>query len=231
MALNKNRARQAARDIAEEFDEDLPVGSADDFDPDAPEEFTDEDALEVSKGLSSAERLSMDRSRQRGRVPHAESRGHKTNDARENREHSDNDFAYRPLNSLDAPKARPGMEQRWIRVMVGDKNDVRNWSRQQRYHWVPRQLETVPDSFNPPTQQVGGLGEVIMVGDLVLCERDARYGQSRKKFMAEQHRRQVKATKRHVKKVERDGHEITVTDRDGTPTVGRGRRVKAQDDE
>lgn len=229
MALSKARAAAAAKKLVDDFDEDLPETG--EFDPDEPVEMTDEDAGELVAEMSDRERDALERSRKRGRAPHSESRGHRSNAAVGQREHRDNDFAYRPLNSLDAPPPNPGMEQRWIRVLVGDKNDVRNWSKQQRYHWKPRSLETVPGDYNPPTQQVKGLGDVIMVGDLILCERDARYGRSRKKFMAEQHRRQMAATKRHINKVERDDHPIRVTDRDDAPTVGRGRRVRAQDDE
>jgi hypothetical protein len=236
MALNKERAARAAGKLRsnfedDDFEDDLPAMDAEGFDPNAPEEFTDEDAQQSVAEASDAQRDAINRSRQRGRAPRDESRGHRTTDARMSREREDHDFAYRPLNSLDAPPPRPGMEQRWVRITLGDKNDVRNWSKQTRYHWKPRMLETVPNDFNPPTQQVAGLGDVIMVNDLVLCERDARYGRSRRKFFAEQHKKQVAATRRHVQKVERDDHPIKVTDRDAAPTVGRGRRVRAQDDE
>lgn len=229
MGIKNERARALARDIGHDLDEDM--ADSRDFEPDASDEVTDEDALALANSLGDAERDSLERSRKRGRSAHSERGGHRGNEARSQREHRDNEFAFRPLNSLDAPPPRTGMEQRWIRVMLGDKNDVRNWSRQARQHWKPRTLDTVSKEFNPPVQQVAGLGDVIMVGDLILCERDARYGQSRRKFYRKAHERQVEATKRHVKKVEHGDHRITVVDRDETPSVGRGRRVRAQDDE
>lgn len=229
--MNKGQERviRSAKTIADDFDD---IGNEpDEFDPNAPDEFTDEDAVELSKNMSEAERDAVNRSRRRGRAPHTERTGHKGTEARGRREHQDNDFTYRPTNSLDAPPARPGMEQRWVRVLVGDKNDVKNWAKQKKQHWTPRTLDTVPEDFNPPTQQVAGIGDVIMVGDLILCERDARYGASRRKFYRNVHQRQIAATKRHIEKVERADHKITVEDREDIPTtVGRGRRVRAQDD-
>lgn len=214
-------------------DEDLPpIGDPDGFDPDEPEGESDEDALAEADLMSDRARKAMESSRKRGKAPRSGHKGRKSSEARGSRERVDHDFVYRPLNSLDAPPPRAGMEQRWIRVLVNDKTDVRNWSKQSRYKWQPRQLDTVPESFNPPSQQIGKLGEVIVVGDLMLCERDARIGRSRRQYMQNQHTLQMKATKRHVKKAERAGHKIAVVDREDMPTtVGRFRRVQAQSDD
>ena len=233
--IKSSRVGAVAEKLRDEFeDESLPPIGDEEFDQHAPVEFTDEDVAAEAEEMPAAKRDALERSRKRGQAAREGRAGHRTAEAQVGaRTHRENEFVYRPLNSLDAPPPQQGMEQRWIRVMLGDKNDVRNWAKQSRYGWTPRKLDTVPSDFNPPTQQMDALGSVIMVGDLVLCERPLYIGRARRKFMAERHARQMAATKRHVKKVEREDHPIRVVDRSDIPdTVGRGRRrVHAQGDE
>lgn len=136
-----------------------------------------------------------------------------------------------PANSLEAPPPRAGMEQRWIRFQNGDKPDPRNWSRKVREGWKPRPVSTVPEGFAPPTMRHGTAGEVIGVEDLILCERSERIGASRKRHFENKTIRQAAAVRRqHVDKVQKNGHEIAVTDKRHEPTVGRGtRRPRVQD--
>jgi hypothetical protein len=214
---------------AEEFVSDSDAG-----------EYTDEDVIEEVEQFDQARREAVENSRQRGRSATRAPRGQRPARqtaakaaVRARTPQRERDFEWKPANTLESPPPRPGMEQRWVRFQLGDKNDPRNWSRKMRERWAPRKLDTVPEQFMPPTLTHGQLGDVIGVGDLILCERPAQIGASRRKYFRQKQSRQVAAAqKRHVNKVQRDDHPITVTERRERPTVGVGRRrAQVQDDE
>ncbi len=71
---------------------------------------------------------------------------------------------------IDDVKARDGMTQMWVRVLLNNEPDVRNISKVARQGWRPRALDTVPKGFSPPTVRHPQIGNVIGVGDLVLYE-------------------------------------------------------------
>ncbi len=208
-----------------------------DFDPNDPEEqgMSDEELIEHASQMSDAQTEALQRSRKRGKAPRAGARSRVTaaqEDARGRNPRREREFEWRPQNTLDAPPPRPGMEQRWIRYQLNAANDPQNWSRQKRQHWTPRKLDTVTEEFSPPTTEVAGLGSVISVGDLILCERPAYIGQSRRRFFAKKLQRQLAAAKRKITGVQDPDNPIMMVDRaDLPPTVGIGRRVRAQDDE
>lgn len=77
-------------------------------------------------------------------------------------------FGERPF--IDDIPARPGMAQKWIRTLLNGQDDVRNITRMLQLGWKPRPLDSVPGGFSPPTLRHKQLGNVIGVGDLVLCE-------------------------------------------------------------
>jgi len=246
MAKRKNAIVEAYSRIEDDEDEDTNLDSieqeedenADDFlaDSDAGE-FTDEDVVEQVDEMDATRRNALERSRKRGQVS---TRGRRQTrrtvekiSARTRAPEREREVNWQPANTLDAPPARAGMEQRWIRFQLGDKNDPRNWSRKVRERWAPRRLETVPENFMPPTLSHGQLGEVIGVGDLILCERPADIGLSRKKFFRAKTQRQLAAAeRRHADKAQRDGNPIRVRSKHETSRgVGRRRRVEAQSDE
>ena len=229
-----NRRNPIIESDAEE-EETFQLGeSDDDFDLTAVDELTDEEVAADVDLLEAGKRASVESSRRRGQVS---ARGHQPHvtstkaaaDARvPQREHA---FEWRPANTLDAPPARAGMEQRWIRYLnASGENDPQNWARKMRDGWVPRKLDTVDDQYNPPTTSHGQLGTVIAVGDVILCERDRRIGASRRAYYRAKLARQTAATQRFTKKVERPDHPIHVSEPFERPTIGRGRRVRAQED-
>lgn len=198
-------------------------------------ELTDEDVQEEMAAFDERKRAEVDRSRQRGRGPARAHKGHDTPAKTAERARTpvrEKAVTWRPVDSLDAPPARTGMEQRWIRYQLGSDNDPRNWSRKTRDGWVPRKLDTVAQSYVPPTIRHGQLGEVIGVGDLILCERPREIGVARRKYFRDKTARQRSAAeRRHIDRAERSGHPIEVEHPHEAPSVGRGRRVAVQDDE
>lgn len=145
---------------------------------------------------------------------------------------SSKDEEWHPANNLQAPKARPGMAQRWVRFAIGNIDDPRNWSRSQREGWAPRSLDTVPEGFNAPTMKhPGGSGSVIAIGDLILCEMPIERFRSRKKFFKAKLARLLAAMqKRPLTAAERSGNgpAIKVVNKQ---TVSYGRRTAKATDE
>lgn len=72
--------------------------------------------------------------------------------------------------SLEAPPARPGFEQRWIRVNTRGEEDTTNASRKFREGWRPRPAETVPASYSAPTIAHGKWAGCVGVEGMLLCE-------------------------------------------------------------
>lgn len=197
---------------------------------------TDEDVAEMIRDLDEQKRSLIERSRKRGtqstKGQHPTRETSAKRDARSRAPVREREINWTEASSLEAPPPREGMEQRWVRFQLGGKNDPRNWTRRSRGRWVPRSLESVDAQFAPPTISHGQLGEIIGVGDLILCERPASIGQARRKHFRQKHQRQVQAADRkHISRVERSDHPIKVSQKRDRPTVGRGtRQVTAQDD-
>lgn len=217
-------------DIEAEADGDA-IGFTGDADAD---EFTDEDVEEEIARLDEQRLHLMERSRKKGRSSTRGSREERKGrpQAREvTRVDAEREVDWQPANTLDAPPPRAGMEQRWIRFQLSENNDPKNWSRKMRERWAPRRLDTVDGSFMPPTIEHSKLGELIGIGDLILCERPASIGAARRKYFAAKQRRQVAAAERRaVNRVEDDDHPIRSSSKRSL-TRGRGRRkVRAQDD-
>jgi hypothetical protein len=84
----------------------------------------------------------------------------------------------RPTN-LDAPTARPGMEQRYVRF----DSDTTNWSMKWREGWRPRDPATVPSAEAMYQKAMGPDGsEVCRIGNLILCERPAQISAQRRAY-------------------------------------------------
>lgn len=97
-------------------------------------------------------------------------------------------------NALDAPPARPGMTQRWIRISLVGKIDGKNQSNQGQMGWRPRGLNTVPEGERgryPTIRDKRTGGEFMVSGDLILCEMSLqRFEQIRAHYRAKAQRQQ-----------------------------------------
>lgn len=196
------------------------------------EELTDEDVEAEVKRLDAEAQAAIQRTRKAGRSKRGRREGRQGRAQQQSRVREEQrETPWTETSSLDAPPPRPGMEQRWIRVSVGDKNDPRNVSRKRREQWVPRALDTVPEGFAPPTISHGSLGSVISVLDLVLCERPLSVGASRRKhFTAKAARQKDAAMHRHTDALTRHGGPGVQRRVKQSLTRGVGRRVQAQED-
>lgn len=118
------------------------------------------------------------------RIPNSQSTHQGLHDSHEADLHFDGDVhmedenekGYSPPGMLDAPEARPGMVQRWIRISLLGKSDGKNQSSQNQAGWRPRGLDTVPGGQRGRYSTIRDRrtsGEFIVNGDLILCEMTA----------------------------------------------------------
>jgi|GEM_PF-2854887 len=84
--------------------------------------------------------------------------------------HTEEDKPWTRPSSLEAPKARPGFVQRWIRVGLAGTDDPTNTSRKFREGWKPRPATSVPASYHAPTLSNGKWAGCIGVEGMLLCE-------------------------------------------------------------
>lgn len=89
---------------------------------------------------------------------------------------------------LDAPEARPGYVQRWVRVELEGRSDI-NTNSSIRDGWRPRtdlpeKYKPINYSFNTPAEKV----DYLKVGDLVLMEKPIRLHQKRMRYYANRDR-------------------------------------------
>jgi len=211
--------QKAARDG---LDDD---GEGDEYNERSHEELTTEQVEEMIASLDEEQRHVFQRLMLGKRKSKSENKGRKGTNAPKDEE-------WKPANNLQAPPARAGMAQRWVRFAIGNVNDPRNWSRSQREGWSPRSTETIPQGFNPPKMaNPTGTGSVIAIGDLILCEMPIAKFISRKKYFRMKQARLLAAMqKRPLTAAEEagDGPRIKVTNRQ---SVSYGRRKASSTDE
>lgn len=95
--------------------------------------------------------------------------------------------------SLEAPKARPGYTQRWIRVASKGKDDAINISKKFREGWKPRPADTVPAHYQTAKIEHGRYAGFIGVEGMVLCELPIARAKARKQYIRDQTDKKTKA--------------------------------------
>lgn len=123
------------------------------------------------------------RAREAAHPPVHESRAFETWDA--SAAHDQADTPWEHAASLTAPPARPGFDQRWVRVALKGDEDFTNTSRKFREGWRPRLASTVPPKFNPPRIATGKYEGCIGVEGMLLCERPATIGAKQREAIRE----------------------------------------------
>src|SRR3990167_1280939 len=96
--------------------------------------------------------------------------------------HEEEDNPWIRPASLEAPPARPGMRQRWVRVGTMGKDDPVNSMRKFREGWKPRPVESVPKNFYYPKIASGAHAGFIGVEGMLLCEMPEKRGLQRDAF-------------------------------------------------
>jgi hypothetical protein len=140
---------------------------------------------------------------------------------------------WRAPRTLDAPPARDGYTQRWVRFDTHEGPDNRNSQNKSREGWTPRTLESVPEEYRHfPTINRGSLGDVIFADGMVLCEMTIQRAAERNENVQRVNRRQQAAVNDEIDQVNTGaGHgfgRITRSEQ-RTRTVG-SRQMVIQDD-
>lgn len=163
----------------------------------APEQ---DEFLEDGRDMDTADRLRESRERFSDR-PTREAEM----DGRDQPRASTADYEWRRPTSLEAPPARPGYVQRWVRAELRNESDNLNWTGKMREGWRPRDPATVPDceAFYNVGQQSGS--NCVRVGGLILMEIEERRLQGKKRAVSEQIRRQEESVSMETTKVSNEG--------------------------
>ena len=111
--------------------------------------------------------------------------------------------------SLEAPPARPGFVQRWIRVGMHGKDDPTNTSRKFREGWKPRPASSIPASYHSPTISHGKWAGCIGVEGMLLCEMPATLANKRNAHYKDKTDRTTAGISRELQKHSRPDAEIT----------------------
>lgn len=115
------------------------------------------------------------------------------------------DYEWRRPTSLEAPPARPGMVQRWVRAEMRTEADNLNWTGKLREGWRPRSPSTIPEC--EAFYGVGQLGsqDVVRVGGLILMEMPEQRLASKRNAVREQIRRQEESVAMETAKISSEG--------------------------
>ncbi len=109
---------------------------------------------------------------------------------------------WRPPQNLDAPPARPGMSQLWVRTAIGSEEDPTNVSRYYQEGWVPRRADTVPVEFAPPSIKEGQFAGCVGVHGMILFELPIEKVRQRRAYYANRTRRQTEAVNQDILRVQ-----------------------------
>jgi hypothetical protein len=109
--------------------------------------------------------------------------------------------------TLDAPPAKDGYEQRWVRVSIHSVDDQANLTRQLNAGWMPVKADSVPSSYNLPTMNEGSYAGCIVVGSHLLCEMPAQRTAQRRQVISNEAKKKEASVKQQITQAnaEKDG--------------------------
>jgi hypothetical protein len=131
---------------------------------------------------------------------------------------------------LNAPEARPGFAQRWVRTKLGGTDDQGNLIRKLNQGWRPRQADTVPKGYAAPTTSYGDYGNVVGTHDMLLMERPSELNDKYVNRIKEDTRNLEHSVKRTLGQVHKPGSGLTSPSIEENRQVSTGRRVNVADD-
>lgn len=111
-------------------------------------------------------------------------------------------------SSLDAPPAREGMTQRWVRISVRGVDDPRNLNRTWRQGWRTRHSETLTEEWRIYANFADKKSGEIVVDDLMLMEIDSKVLAKRKAAIEKQTASQMTAVEHDLESAQLAGHPI-----------------------
>jgi len=111
-------------------------------------------------------------------------------------------------SSLDAPPARDGMTQRWVRKSIHGADDPKNLNRSWREGWRPRAPESLDEEWRIYATFADKDNGMIVVDDLVLMEIDSEILARRKAAIAKVTREQMQSVEHDLESTQIAGHPI-----------------------
>jgi len=131
----------------------------------------------------------------------------------------------RPSN-LDAPPARAGMTQRWVRRSVRGVVDTKNLNRAHREGWRAVPPESLSDEWRVFSQYANKAEGVVVVDDMQLMEIPTKIIEAKRRAIEEQTKLQMEGVMHDLERSQVAGHPIL---RDHKSTVSYpGRKLQAE---
>ena len=127
-------------------------------------------------------------------------------------------------SSLEAPAARPGFVQRWIRVGSMGQDDPTNTARKLREGWKPRPAASVPPDYHAPTLSHGKWAGCIGVEGMLLCEMPQSMADKRNKHYQQKTESVTNAIESELQQQSQRGMPIT---QERSSKVVRGAQIKS----
>lgn len=111
-------------------------------------------------------------------------------------------------SSLDAPPAREGMTQRWVRHSLRGADDPKNLNRQYREGWRFRDPKTLPEDWQIFAVHANKAEGKVQVDDLVLMEIPTKVLEQRREAVRRATAKQMEAVNHDLQKAQVSGHPI-----------------------
>jgi hypothetical protein len=111
-------------------------------------------------------------------------------------------------SSLDAPPAREGMTQRWVRKSLHGADDPKNLNRSWREGWRPRDPSTLSEEWRIYATFADKDNGMIMVDDLILMEIDSKVLSKRKRAIEKATASQMYSVEHDLESAQFAGHPI-----------------------
>jgi len=122
--------------------------------------------------------------------------------------HVENPAAWLRPSSLEAPPAREGKTQRWVRQSVRGAADPKNLNRTWREGWRPRQPETLPEEWRIYANFADKENGMIVVDDLILMEIDSEILEKRRAAIEQATAMQMASVDHDLESSQIAGHPI-----------------------
>lgn len=129
-------------------------------------------------------------------------------------------------SSLDAPPAREGMTQRWVRMSLRGEADPKNLNRQYREGWRFRSPDSLPKDWEVFAIHANKSEGYIQVDDLVLMEIPSNVLEQRRKAIDRNTQLQMASVEHDLEKSQVAGHPIHKEHR--TSVSHPGKRIQPQ---
>jgi len=111
-------------------------------------------------------------------------------------------------SSLDAPPAREGKTQRWVRQSIRGAADPKNLNRSWREGWRPRPPESLGEEWRIYANFANKDEGMIVVDDLILMEIDSSVLEQRKKSIELATANQMRSVEHDLESTQIAGHPI-----------------------